>query len=51
MKSQVLVVHEVHKYLISPESILGKITNRMSWSDHLIGPIIVHKTYLHIYKK
>lgn len=51
MKSQVLVVHEVHEYLISPESILGKITNRMSWSNDLVEPIIVHKTYLHICKK
>jgi len=43
------VVHEVHKYLISPKTTLGKITNRRPWYDYLIEPIIVHKTDLHIY--
>lgn len=43
------VVHEVPKYLISPESVLGKITSRRPWYDYLIEPITVHKTDLHIY--
>lgn len=45
-KSQVLIAHEVHRYLILPELIWGEITSRMPLSEYLIELIVVHKTDL-----
>lgn len=50
-KLQMLIAHEVRKYLILPELIWREITSRMPLSEYLIELIVVHKTDLHIYKK
>ena len=36
-----VVVHKVHKYLLSPNSILGKITSRKPCYDYLTEAIII----------
>ena len=51
MKSQVLIACEVHRYLILPELLCGKITSRMSRFNYLIESIVVHKTDLRTYNK